>query len=163
MSRWRLSSTVLVIDHIDFAVIGARRLATPTSCTRTGVATLRSGSGSLAIIRRDGAMSDARPSRRRPQNRRERTLVNFTTSDGFRYIAGLGYFDDGCLAEIFLNAEKIGTAIKTAARDSAVVASLALQHGVPAETMRRALTRNGNGKASGPLGTLLDSLASENG
>jgi hypothetical protein len=72
----------------------------------------------------------------------------------------LGYFDDGRLAEIFLNAEKIGTAIQTAARDSAVVASLALQHGVPPETIRHVLTRNGNGEASGPLGTLLDLVAS---
>jgi hypothetical protein len=94
-------------------------------------------------------------------NRREHVLVNFTTADGFRYTAGLGYFDDGRLAEIFLNAEKIGTAIETTARDSAAVASLALQHGVPPKAIRRALTRNGNGGALGPLGTLLDLLASE--
>jgi hypothetical protein len=94
-------------------------------------------------------------------DRRERTLVNFITPDGFRYTAGLGYFEDGRLAEIFLNAEKIGTAIETAARDSAVVASLALQHGVPPETIRHALTRNGDGSASGALGTLLDLLAAE--
>jgi|SRR5579862_3751216 len=101
--------------------------------------------------------------RDRLPDRREHTLVSFTTSDGFRYTAGLGYFEDGRLAEIFLNAEKIGTAIETAARDSAVVASLALQHGVPPDTIRHALTRNGNGEASGPLGTLLDLLASEAG
>jgi hypothetical protein len=99
--------------------------------------------------------------RDRLPDRREHTLVNFTTADGFRYTAGLGYFDDGRLAEIFLNAEKIGTAIETAARDSAVVASLALQHGVPPDTIRHALTRNGNGDASGPLGTLLDLLPTE--
>jgi hypothetical protein len=98
--------------------------------------------------------------RERLPDRREHTVVNFTTADGFRYTAGLGYFDDGRLAEIFLNAEKIGTAIETAARDSAVVASLALQHGVLPETIRHALTRNGNTEASGPLGTLLDLLAS---
>jgi hypothetical protein len=92
-------------------------------------------------------------------DRREHVVVNFTTADGFRYTAGLGYFEDGRLAEVFLNAEKIGTAIETAARDSAVVASLALQHGVPPETIRRALSRNGNGEANGPLGTLLDLLA----
>ena len=96
--------------------------------------------------------------RERLPERREHALINFTTADGFRYTAGLGYFEDGRLAEIFLNAEKIGTAIETAARDSAVVASLALQHGVPLETIRRALTRNGNSEASGPLGTLLDLL-----
>jgi ribonucleoside-diphosphate reductase alpha chain len=98
--------------------------------------------------------------RERLPNRREHVLVNFTAADGFSYTAGLGYFDDGRLAEIFLNAKKIGTAIETTARDSAVVASLALQHGVPTETIRRAVTRSGNGSATGPLGTLLDLLAS---
>jgi ribonucleoside-diphosphate reductase alpha chain len=87
-------------------------------------------------------------------------LVDFE-ADGFRYTAGLGFFEDGRLAEVFLNSGKIGTAIETAARDSAVVASLALQHGVPADTIRHALTRNGDGGPSGPLGTLLDMLASE--
>jgi hypothetical protein len=97
--------------------------------------------------------------RERLPDRREHVVVNFTSADGFRYTAGLGYFDDGRLAEVFLNAEKIGTAIETAACDSAVVASLALQHGVPPETIQRALTRNGDGSASGALGTLLDLLA----
>jgi YD repeat-containing protein len=107
-------------------------------------------------------MSEAPPpaARERLPDRREHTLISFTTADGFRYAAGLGYFEDGRLAEIFLNAEKIGTAIEAAARDSAVVASLALQHGVPPEIIRRALTRNGDGSASGALGTLLDLLAS---
>jgi ribonucleoside-diphosphate reductase alpha chain len=99
--------------------------------------------------------------RERLPDRREHALINFTAADGFRYTAGLGYFEDGRLAEIFLNAEKIGTAIETAARDSAVVGSLALQQGVPPETIQRALTRNGDGSASGSLGTLLDMLASE--
>jgi hypothetical protein len=98
--------------------------------------------------------------RERLPDRREHVLIDFTTTDGFRYTAGLGYFEDGRLAEIFLNADKIGTAIETAARDSAVVASLALQHGVPPDTIRHALSRNGNGDASGPLGALLDLLAS---
>lgn len=78
--------------------------------------------------------------RRRLPNRREHTVINFTTADGFTYAAGVSYFADGRLAEVFLNAEKIGTAIETAARDSAVVASL---------------------EASGPLGILLDLLAAE--
>jgi hypothetical protein len=98
--------------------------------------------------------------RNRLPNRREHTALTFETADGFSFTAGLGYFDDGRLAEIFLNADKVGTAIETNARDSAVVASLALQHGVSPETIRRALSRNENGAASGPLGTLLDLLAS---
>ena len=43
------------------------------------------------------------------------------------------------LAEIFLNTEKNGTALDVAARDAAISASLLLQHGCPAETLRRAL------------------------
>jgi hypothetical protein len=98
--------------------------------------------------------------RNRLPNRREHTILTFETDDGFSFTAGLGYFEDGRLAEIFLNAGKVGTAIETNARDSAVVASLALQHGVSPETIRRALSRNENGEASGPLGTLLDLLVS---
>lgn len=94
-------------------------------------------------------------------DRREHAPIGFTTADGFRYTAGLGCFGDGRLAEIFLNADKVGTAIETAARDSAVVASLALQHGIQPDTIRHALTRNGNSDARGPLGELLDLLASE--
>jgi hypothetical protein len=79
---------------------------------------------------------------------------------GFRYVAGVGHYEDGRLAEIFLSAEKRGTAIDDAARDSAVVASIALQYGVDPDMLRRGLMRSGNGAASGPLGTLLDLLAS---
>jgi hypothetical protein len=78
-------------------------------------------------------------------------------------IREVGCPDDGRFAEIFSNAQKIGTAIETAARDVAVIASLALKHDVPPETIRRALTRNGDGSASGALGTLLDLLASGSG
>lgn len=99
--------------------------------------------------------------RRRLPDRREHTVINFTTADGFHYTAGLGYFPDGRLAEVFLNSGKVGTAIETAARDSAVVASIALQAGVSIETIRHGLTRNGNGEASGPLGALLDLLHDE--
>lgn len=98
--------------------------------------------------------------RERLPNRRAHTLVTIEAGN-FRYVAGVGHYADGRLAEIFLNAEKSATAIDDAARDSAVVASIALQHGVDADTLRRALMRNGNGVASGPLGTLLDMLARE--
>jgi hypothetical protein len=56
--------------------------------------------------------------RERLPDRREHVVVNFTTADDFRHTAGLGYFSDGRLGEIFLNAEKTGTAIETAARDA---------------------------------------------
>jgi ribonucleoside-diphosphate reductase alpha chain len=75
-----------------------------------------------------------------------------------RYTGGWGAFADGQLAEIFLNTEKNGTALDVAARDAAISASLLLQFGCPVATLRRALTRNGDGSASGPLGVFLDRL-----
>ena len=50
--------------------------------------------------------------------------------------------------------------IEVLARDSAVLASLALQHGVKLEALRRAVLRDPHGEASGPIGRLLD-LVSE--
>jgi hypothetical protein len=73
--------------------------------------------------------------------------------------AGVGRFEDGSLAEIFLNTCKHGTAVDVNARDAAVAASLLLQHGCHVDTLRKALTRNSDGSASGPLAHALDLLA----
>ena len=98
--------------------------------------------------------------RERLPDRREHELIDFDHG-GRRYTAGIGRFADGRLAEIFLNAAKVGTSLETTDRDAAIMASLALQHGAPAETVRHALTRNVDGSASGPLGTILDLLGQE--
>jgi hypothetical protein len=98
--------------------------------------------------------------RERLPNRREHELLDFEHG-GFRYIGGIGRFDDGRVAEVFLNVAKSGTAIENHARDAAIVASVALQYGTPIDVIRHALTRNGDGSASGALGKLLDLLASE--
>ena len=86
--------------------------------------------------------------RRRLPNRREHELIDFEHG-GIRYTAGIDRFNDGALAEIFLNTGKHGTAVDTNARDAAVAASLLLQHGCSVDTLRRALTADGS--ASGPL------------
>jgi hypothetical protein len=110
-----------------------------------------------------GMATDAISARRRLNNRRGHELVTFR-HDHIQFTAGLGRFPDGDLAEIFLNVPgKSGTAIDVVARDAAVLASLALQHGCPADTLRRALMRNVNGTASGALGALLDLLAADAG
>ena len=97
-------------------------------------------------------------SRQHLPNRRGHELLDFEHGD-IRYTAGVGWFEDGGLAEIFLTTAKHGTAVDTNARDAAVAASLLLQHGCPVDTLRRALTRNGDGSASGPLAHALDLLA----
>jgi hypothetical protein len=97
-------------------------------------------------------------SRRRLPNRRGHELLDFEHG-GIRYTAGIGRFEDGALAEIFLNTAKHGTAVDVNARDAAVAASLLLQYGCPMHTLQRALTRSGDGSASGPLARALDLLA----
>jgi hypothetical protein len=75
---------------------------------------------------------------------------------GLQYTATISRFPDGRLAEVFLSNHKAGSQSDTNAKDAAVVCSLALQHGVPLETIRRALMRDARGKANGPLGAALD-------
>jgi ribonucleoside-diphosphate reductase alpha chain len=75
---------------------------------------------------------------------------------GLQYTATISRFDDGRLGEIFLTSGKAGSAADTVARDAAIVCSIALQFGADVETIRKALCRDGSGKASGPLGAALD-------
>jgi len=96
--------------------------------------------------------------RQRLPNRRAHQLLDFEHR-GIRYTAGVGRFEDGTLAEIFLNTARQGTAIDVNARDAAVAASLLLQHGCSVDTLRQALTRNSDGSASGPLVHALDLLS----
>jgi hypothetical protein len=93
--------------------------------------------------------------RRRLANRREHELITFEHA-GIVYTAGVGRFDNGNLAEVFLSTAKHGTGLDTNARDAAISASLLLQHGCPSETLRRALTRNADGSPGGALAQALD-------
>ena len=52
-----------------------------------------------------------------------------------------------------------GSGIDAASKDSAVVASIALQHGVPVDVIRKALLRDSQRKASSPL----DAIAEQKG
>jgi hypothetical protein len=109
----------------------------------------------------DLALASGPPQRRmRLPQRRRHDLLDFEHA-GRRYTAGLGYFDTGLMAEIFINVSgRSGSAIEAVARDAAILTSICLQHGVSVETIRHALTRNSDGSASGPLGVVLDLLSS---
>ncbi len=80
---------------------------------------------------------------------------------GRRYRCTISRFADGRLGEVFLSNNKAGSDSDTAARDSAIVCSIALQFGADVETIRKALCRDERGNASGPLGVALDLLARE--
>src|SRR5262245_6371728 len=97
--------------------------------------------------------------RLRLPNRRASETFGFQCS-GLCYVATISRFPNGALAEIFLGNGKAGSQADANARDSAVVCSIALQHQVPLEAIRRALLRDGRGVAATPLGVALD-LVSE--
>jgi hypothetical protein len=78
--------------------------------------------------------------------------------NALRYVATVSFFADGRLAEIFLSNAKAGSHSDSAAKDSAVVCSIALQYGVPVDVIRRALLRDSHGVASSPLGVALDRI-----
>jgi hypothetical protein len=98
--------------------------------------------------------------RNRLPDRRGCELIDFE-SMGLRFTAGVGHYPDGRVGEIFIDNHKAGSAIGTRVRDSAIVLSLAIQHGADLESIRRALGRNGDGHALGPLGVVLDLLVQE--
>ena len=95
--------------------------------------------------------------RRLLPNRRA-NLTFDVESQGLKFTCSASWFSDGPLAEIFLQNHKAGSMAGINAQDSAVVCSLALQHGVPVEIIRRALTRDPQGLPCGPLAAALDRL-----
>jgi hypothetical protein len=98
--------------------------------------------------------------RERLPNRRASEQIDFACNS-FWYVATVSRFSDGRLAEIFISKGKCGSDSDVAARDSAVVCSIALQYGVPPGVIRHALVRDSWGRPSGPLGVVLDLLACE--
>jgi hypothetical protein len=98
--------------------------------------------------------------RERLPNRRRSEQFSFQCN-GLAYTATVSFYPDGRLAEIFLSNRKSGSHSDSIARDSAIVASLCLQAGVPVETIRHALLRDSRGIASLPLGAALDKICGE--
>lgn len=96
--------------------------------------------------------------RLRLQNRRLCETFNFQCN-ALNYTASIARFPDGRLAEVFVSNAKAGSASDAAAKDAAVVCSIALQYGVPLDVIRKSLMRDPRGVASSPLGTALDIIA----
>ena len=95
--------------------------------------------------------------RQRLPNRRLAETFNFE-ADGLHYVASIGRFAMG-VGEIFLGNHRANSAADTTARDSAIACSIALQFGADIEVVRRALCRDAQGRALGPLGVALDLIA----
>ncbi len=96
--------------------------------------------------------------RQRLPNRRASEVLDFE-SMSMRFTASVSRYADGRLAELFIDNHKAGSTIGTLVRDAAIIFSFAVQHGADSEAIRRALCRDSQGRALGPLGTILDLLA----
>jgi hypothetical protein len=74
------------------------------------------------------------------------------------HVVTLGFYNDGRIGEVFINGGKSGEVVEAIARDSAVILSMALQHGVPLETIAHALTRDGQDQPQTVVGVIVDML-----
>jgi hypothetical protein len=90
-------------------------------------------------------------------NRRLSENVEFER-DGARYRMAVGYFPDGGVGEIFLNADRTDSLLDVLVNDAAILVSLALQHGVPLYKLAHAMKRDSSGTASSPIGVALDRI-----
>ena len=98
--------------------------------------------------------------RQRLPNRRASEIFNFE-SMSMRFTASVSRDSSGRILELFCDNHKAGSAIGTLVRDSAIILSFALQHGADIEAIRKALCRDSQGRALGPVSTALDILANE--
>jgi ribonucleoside-diphosphate reductase alpha chain len=95
------------------------------------------------------AVRDRLPNRRASQN-------IALERDNLNYQITAGYYLDGRVGEIFLNADRGDSLLDVLTSDAAILASLALQYGCPLTDIVHALKRNSRGEAASPIGAALD-------
>jgi ribonucleoside-diphosphate reductase alpha chain len=102
----------------------------------------------------------AKPHRRQPLPQR-RASEMFELRHGGKaavFHVTLGRYPDGRVGEVFITGSKSGSDLEANVRDTAILVSLALQHGVPLATMAAAITREADGSPSTVIGVVLDKL-----
>lgn len=90
-------------------------------------------------------------------NRRNSVTLKFYC-DQVKYHATVTLDDKGVPLEVFFDAGKVGSAAHIAAKDLAVVTSIALRYGTPIDVIAEALSQERDGTPIGPLGILLKEL-----
>lgn len=70
----------------------------------------------------------------------------------------IGFYPDGTPGEVFIVGGKIGADFEAAARDGAILLSLALQYGVPLDVIAGALTKNTDGSPGSLVGAVVADL-----
>jgi len=97
------------------------------------------------------------PTRQRLDNRRECEAIDIEIG-GHKFTAWAGFDPNtGAVRELFLGGVKPGSHLDTILNDAAVVVSVALQHGVPAEALGKSVSRV-DGVPASPIGAALDFL-----
>jgi hypothetical protein len=96
--------------------------------------------------------------RRRLADRRSHETIAIE-HDGQRYKVGLGRelvcierARLGPVVEVFLNAQKVNSPIDVLVSDGAILMSMLLQYGCPADAIHHAMKRNQDGSPASPLG-----------
>jgi hypothetical protein len=92
-----------------------------------------------------------------PQRRRSETFT--LRLDSFVFEVTVGYYPTGEAGEVFITGAKAGTDMDAVTRDSAILLSLALQHGVPLTVMRHAITRKEDSTAKTIIGAVIDRIS----
>lgn len=101
-------------------------------------------------------MRERLPNRRRSES----FIVRFDEYPGIRYTVTLGYMPGHNLPkEVFIDCNKLTTAMDTAGRDIAVLISIALQHGADIVEMQKSVIRDEAGRPRGIAGAVLDAIA----
>jgi hypothetical protein len=77
------------------------------------------------------------------------------------FTVAVSFYADGTPGEVFINGCKTGNDIQSIARDAGVLLSLALQHGVPPDTIRHAVTRGASEEPASILGAVVDSITTK--
>jgi ribonucleoside-diphosphate reductase alpha chain len=95
--------------------------------------------------------------RTRLPNRRLNQTQEFNR-DGISIKMTIGFKPDGSVGEIFLNADRADSMLDVLMSDAAIIASLALQHGVPLQQLAHAIKRDKFGIASSPIGAAIDRI-----
>lgn len=95
-----------------------------------------------------------------PQRRYSETFnVVFPPGSSKTYAVTLGCYSDGKIGEVFLTSHShVGSQADLAARDTAILISMALQHGAPLKGLSRAMTHDANGRPEGLAGVVLPLL-----
>jgi len=98
------------------------------------------------------------PRRILPQRRYGETFEMYHEGQNTPFAITFGFFADKTIGEVFINGAKTGSAMEGVTHDGAVLLSLAIQHGVPLDTISRAISRNADGKAMTIIGAVVDSM-----